>query len=81
MLHGHPERAVWHWAAAALHPDSALAAALEQSADRSLQRGATSNAVHALERSAQLSVEADDRRRRIFRAAALGYDGRPRRAG
>jgi DNA-binding CsgD family transcriptional regulator len=73
VLHGSPERAVWHRAAAALHPDSALAAALEQSADGALQRGATSNAVHALERSAQLSVEADDKRRRIFRAAALGY--------
>jgi DNA-binding CsgD family transcriptional regulator len=73
VLHGSPERALWHWAAAALHPDSALAAGLEQSADRSLQRGATSNAVYALERSAQLSVEPHDRRRRIFRAAALGY--------
>jgi DNA-binding CsgD family transcriptional regulator len=73
VLHGSPERALWHWAAAALHPDSALAAGLEQSADRSLQRGATSNAVYALERSAQLSVESVDRRRRIFRAAALGY--------
>ena len=73
VLHGHPERAVWHRATAALHPDSALAAELEQSADRALRRGATLNAVHALERSAQLSVEADDRRRRIFRAAALAY--------
>jgi DNA-binding CsgD family transcriptional regulator len=73
VLHGNPERAVWHWAAAALHPDSALAAALEQSADRSLQRGATLSAVHALERSAQLSAESGDRRRRLFRAAALAY--------
>ena len=73
VLHDSPERALWHSAAAALHPDSALAAALEQSADRALQRGATSNAVYALERSAQLSVEVHDRRRRIFRAAALGY--------
>ena len=73
VLHGNPERAVWHWAAAALQPDSALAAALEQSADRSLQRGATSNAVYALERSARLSAEAGDRRRRVFRAAVLAY--------
>ena len=57
VLHDSPERALWHWAAAALHPDSALAAALEQSADRALQRGATSNAVYVLERSAQLSVK------------------------
>ena len=74
VLHGHPERAVWHWAAAALQPDSALAAALEQSAGRSLQRGATLSAVHTLERSAQLSADAGDRRRRIFRAAALAYE-------
>jgi DNA-binding CsgD family transcriptional regulator len=74
VLHGHSERAVWHWAAAALHPDSALAAALEQSADRSLQRGATLSAVHALERSAQLSAEDVGRRRRIFRAATLAYE-------
>jgi DNA-binding CsgD family transcriptional regulator len=73
VLHGNPERAVWHWAAAALQPESALAAALEQSADRSLQRGATLSAVHALERSAQLSAEAGDRRRRVFRAAVLAY--------
>jgi DNA-binding CsgD family transcriptional regulator len=74
VLHGHSERAVWHWAAAALQPDSALAAALEQSADRSLQRGATLSAVHALERSAQLSAEGSDRRRRVFRATALAYE-------
>ena len=74
VLHGNQERAVWHWAAAALQPDSALAAALEQSADRSLQRGATVNAVHALDRSAQLSAEGGDQRRRVFRAAALAYE-------
>jgi hypothetical protein len=73
VLHDSPERALWRSAAAALHPDSALAAALEQSVDRALQRGATSNAVYVLERSAQLSVEIHDRRRRIFRAAALEY--------
>ena len=70
---GNPERATWHWAAAAVHPDSALATALEQSADHSVQRGATSNAVHALERAAQLSVEPADRRQRTFRAASLAY--------
>jgi DNA-binding CsgD family transcriptional regulator len=74
VLHGHPERAVWHWAAAALHPDPALAAALEQSADRSVKRGATSSAVLALERSAQLSAAGGDQRRRVFRAAALAYE-------
>ena len=73
VVRGNPERATWHWAAAAVHPDSALATALEQSADHSVQRGATSNAVHALERAAQLSVEPADRRQRTFRAASLAY--------
>jgi DNA-binding CsgD family transcriptional regulator len=73
VLHDSPERAVWHRATAALRPDQGLAAALEQAADRALQRGATANAVRALERAAQLSAAAHDRRRRIFRAAALGY--------
>lgn len=73
MLGHNTDRAVWHGAAAALHADPALAATLEQSADRALQRGATLTAVHALERSAQLSAQARDRRRRTFRAAALAY--------
>ncbi|HEX5298084.1 MAG TPA: hypothetical protein VFW50_13955 [Streptosporangiaceae bacterium] len=73
VLGHNTDRAVWHGAAAALHADPALAATLEQSADRALQRGATLTAVHALERSAQLSAQARDRRRRTFRAAALAY--------
>jgi DNA-binding CsgD family transcriptional regulator len=68
-----PERTTWHRASAALHPDSALAASLEDSADRAIRRGATANAIHALERSAQLSVDVADRRQRVFRAAALAY--------
>lgn len=81
VLHESPERAVWHSAAAALHPDPVLAAAMERSGDRALQRGATSSAVDALEHSARLSPAAADRRRRIYRAAALAYAaGRATRA-
>ncbi len=73
VVRGSSERATWHWAAAALQPDAALAGALEQAAEHAVQRGATSNALRALERSAQLSVDGDDRRRLMFRAAALAY--------
>lgn len=55
VIASHPERSIWHQAAATLHPDAALAAAPEEAADRYLRRGATLNAVHALERAAQLS--------------------------
>jgi DNA-binding CsgD family transcriptional regulator len=69
-----PERSVRHRAAAALHPDAALAAALEQSADRALERGATSDAIGALDRAAQLSAKGRARRHRLFRAAGLAYE-------
>jgi hypothetical protein len=69
-----PERAVRHRAAAALHPDAELASALERSADRALERGATADAVGALDRSAQLSPSDEVRRHRLFRAAGLAYE-------
>ncbi len=72
-LRDHPERAVWHRAAAAIEPDPALAAQLEQQAEHALKRGATVNAVQAFERSALLSVAAGDRGRRLFRAASLAF--------
>jgi DNA-binding CsgD family transcriptional regulator/tetratricopeptide (TPR) repeat protein len=74
VLSAEPERAVRHRAAAALHPDAVLASALEHAADRALERGATSEAVSALDRAAQLSPEAGARRHRLFRAAGLAYE-------
>jgi DNA-binding CsgD family transcriptional regulator len=68
------ERSVRHRAAAALHPDAALASELERSAESALDRGAATDAAGALERSAQLSVDGQLRRRRLFRAAGLAYE-------
>jgi DNA-binding CsgD family transcriptional regulator len=70
-----PERSTWHRAAATSHPEPGLATALEQSADQALDRGATSTAVRALERSAKLSEDGPARRRRLYRAATLAYAG------
>ncbi|GID42885.1 LuxR family transcriptional regulator [Actinoplanes capillaceus] len=72
-LSGQPERSVWHRAGAALRPDAALAAELEQHADQAIRRGAQAFAVRALERAAQLSAARGDRRARTYRAAALAY--------
>ncbi|GIH25334.1 LuxR family transcriptional regulator [Acrocarpospora phusangensis] len=73
VLVDQPERSVWHWAAAALRPDAALAADLEQHAEQAIKRGAPANAVRALERAAQLSVDGRDKRERTYQAAALAY--------
>jgi DNA-binding CsgD family transcriptional regulator len=73
VLLDRPERSVWHWAAAALRPTAALAAELERHAEQAIQRGASTNAVRALERAAQLSVDSRDRRERTYRAAVLAY--------
>jgi DNA-binding CsgD family transcriptional regulator len=67
------ERSVWHRAGAALWPDAALAAELERHADQAIGRGAPANAVPALERAAQLSVERGDKAARTYRGAALAY--------
>ncbi|MBO3737625.1 helix-turn-helix transcriptional regulator [Actinoplanes flavus] len=78
-LSGQPERSVWHRAGAALRPDAALAAELEQHADRAIRRGAQAFAVRALERAAQLSDDRRDRAARTYRAAALAYTaGQPK---
>jgi DNA-binding CsgD family transcriptional regulator len=73
VLPDRPERSVWHRAAAALRPDAALAAELELHAERAIKRGAPTNAVRALERAAQLSVDGRDRAGRTYHAAALAY--------
>ncbi|MEO3927631.1 AAA family ATPase [Micromonosporaceae bacterium B7E4] len=73
VLPDRPERSVWHRAAAALRPDTALAADLERHAEQAIKRGAPTNAVRALERAAQLSVDSRDKAARTYRAAALAY--------
>ncbi|WP_433782119.1 AAA family ATPase [Actinomycetospora sp. CA-101289] len=74
VVHDQPERAVRHRAAAALHPDAALADDLERSADRALGRGAVATAVADLDRAAQLSEDGRARRDRLFRAGVLAHD-------
>jgi DNA-binding CsgD family transcriptional regulator len=68
-----PERSVWHRASATLWPDAALAAELERHAEQTIRRGAAGNAVPALERAAQLSVERAEKETRTYAAAALAY--------
>jgi hypothetical protein len=73
VLPDRPERSVWHRAAAALRPDAALAAELEWHAERAIKRGAPTNAVRAMERAAELSVDGRDKAGRTYHAAALAF--------
>jgi DNA-binding CsgD family transcriptional regulator len=73
VLQQRPERALWHRAAATLQPDSLLAAELEATADRAVERGAPANAVRALDRAAQLSTDSAEKRTRTYRAATLCF--------
>jgi DNA-binding CsgD family transcriptional regulator len=68
------DRGVLHRARAATGNDEALAAELELIADRAVGRGAVSAAVTTLARAAELTTSVPDKRRRLFRAAALAYE-------
>jgi len=68
------DRGVLHRARAATGYDEALAAELELVADRAIGRGAISAAVTTLARAAELTTSAPDKRRYLFRAAALAYE-------
>jgi DNA-binding CsgD family transcriptional regulator len=73
--HTNEDARAWHLAAAALGPDPAVAAALDQAAARATGRGAHSVAADALERAAQATELGDGRSLRLLRAglaAALG---------
>jgi DNA-binding CsgD family transcriptional regulator len=67
------DRGILHRARAATGHDEALAAELELVADRALGRGAVSPAVTTLARAAELTTSIPDKRRYLFRAAALAY--------
>ena len=63
------ERRAWHLAAAAVRPDETVAQALEDAARTAATRGAHAAAARALERSAGLSPDVDQRVRRLTDAA------------
>ncbi|WP_431915207.1 AAA family ATPase [Nonomuraea jabiensis] len=73
-LTGDQERRAWHLAAAAVGPDEAVAALLEDSAHRIMLRGDAFAAVAALIRAAELSVTSADRGRRLSEAAYIGAE-------
>ena len=68
------DRGILHRARAATGHDEALAADLELVADRAVGRGAVSVAEMTLARAAELTTSAADKRRYLFRAAALAYE-------
>ena len=64
-----PARGAWHRAAAAQGRDETVAAALEETAHRLVERGARAEAGTALRRAAALSPRPEDRVRRLAEAA------------
>jgi AAA ATPase domain len=67
-----PERRGHHLAAAASEPDEAVAAAIEDGAHRTLQRGDVVGAISRLLRAADLSPSRRERSRRLADAAYVG---------
>ena len=67
------DRSMWHRAMAALVPDEALAAALEDSGVQAQRRGGHASAVTAFERAARLSGDTSVRCRRLVEAAKAAF--------
>jgi DNA-binding CsgD family transcriptional regulator len=66
-----PDRRAWHLASAAVEADESVAALLEQTALRNLQRGDPANAIETLLRAAELSPDEHRRNTRLLHAAFL----------
>jgi DNA-binding CsgD family transcriptional regulator len=65
------DRRAWHLASSALEPDEGVVRALDEAAERAVERGGHAAAAKALERAAALSADRAARARRLARAAAL----------
>ncbi|MEU9448831.1 AAA family ATPase [Streptomyces sp. NPDC048277] len=73
-----PDRRAWHLAAAASGPDEDLAVMLSEVGERAGRLGAPSEALAAMERSAELTPDATARARRLARAAQFAlFNDRP----
>jgi DNA-binding CsgD family transcriptional regulator/uncharacterized protein HemY len=68
------DRRAWHRAASIVQPDEDVAYELEEAAQRAVRRRGVAAAVAALERAAQLSVDADRKGARLLRAAELAFE-------
>src|SRR3954447_8126097 len=77
----HADRRAWHLAAASVGPDGGVADDLERSAERAGHRGGHGAAMAALERAAELSLDDEDRARRLAVGADAAWRaGLPERA-
>jgi DNA-binding CsgD family transcriptional regulator len=68
---GLADHRAWHAASAAIAPDEALAAALDEVADRARRRGGLAASARALEVAARLSPDRDQRVQRLLSAAQV----------